>query len=212
MESTWYTIWFRLGSVPDIGLHWSQTAQSPACKACTISLLSWDPLFWKPGESCKNANVLIKLISTARCFSSRNSLRGITHSIHSPSQHFERVRCFLQLWWYFSLLYIWIFTRDSAFTITYSALFCLKLLYHGLTAGASASCSKSLSIFHSNFQYSALLDIVSCPLHYHSENIIGQHLRFWHWLSLTNEALVQFDFVVGKYCQLCEPVAKQVCG
>ena len=88
----------------------------------------------------------------------------------------------------------------------------LKLLYHGLTAGASASCSKSLSIFHSSFQYSALLYIVSCPVHYHSENIIGQHLRFWHWLSLKNEALMQFDFVVGKYCQLREPVAKQVCG
>ena len=29
----------------------------------------------------------------------------------------------------------------------------LKLLYHGLTAGASARCSNSLSMFHSSFQY-----------------------------------------------------------
>ena len=42
------------------------------------------------------------IFSTARCSSSRNSLRGITHSIHpSPGPHFKRVRCYLQLWWYF---------------------------------------------------------------------------------------------------------------
>ena len=45
------------------------------------------------------------IFSTARCSSSRNSLRGITHSIHSPSQHFERVGCYLQLWWYFCTLH-----------------------------------------------------------------------------------------------------------
>ena len=58
----------------------------------------------------------VSIVSTARCSSSRNSLRGITHSIHSPSQHFAQRRCYLQLWWYFcifNIIYKYIFSPNS---------------------------------------------------------------------------------------------------
>ena len=47
------------------------------------------------------ALLLFVIFSTARCSSSRNSLKGIHPSIHPSSRHFAQRRCYLQLWWYF---------------------------------------------------------------------------------------------------------------
>ena len=46
--------------------------------------------------------IIDDFISTARCSSSRNSLRGITHSPITHSTFWWR--CYLQLWWYFLYL------------------------------------------------------------------------------------------------------------
>ena len=46
--------------------------------------------------------VLLIVFSTARCSSSRNSLRGITH--HPSIQSTFWWRCYLQLWWYFYII------------------------------------------------------------------------------------------------------------
>ena len=67
---------------------------------CRLCRMCW---IWRLVKCWRSVSLpcgqYMAIFSTARCSSSRNSLRGITHSPITHSTFWWR--CYLQLWWYF---------------------------------------------------------------------------------------------------------------